>query len=100
MHPSVVYLLLIAADLAFSDRELRARAAAWASDFGPLLRLLLGGPLFPAAQLGGIRIGRRARTENPASNQPEEQYGGDIDEVSGRHGSRRRQETVGGLRRF
>ena len=57
-----------------------------------LLGLLLGGPLFPAAQLGGIRIGRRARTENPAGNQPEEQYGGDIDEVSGRHGLRRRQE--------
>ena len=45
-----------------------------------------------AAQFSGIRIGRRARTENPASNQPEQQNGGDIDEVSGRHGLRRRQE--------
>ena len=53
-----------------------------------LPRLLLCSAFFTATQLGRIGVSRRARTENPAGDQPEQQDGWDVDEVTGRHGLR------------
>src|SRR5207249_1206405 len=43
------------------------------------------GPFFPSSQLHGVRVTRRARSENPADDDSDEQHGGNEDEVTGGH---------------
>src|SRR5919201_1177994 len=50
--------------------------------------------LFSAPELGGVRVARRARSENPADHDSDEQHGRNEDEMTRRHRVRLRRASV------